>query len=139
MKIFRYKNVAREEGYSLPEVMVVLVIIGILVMIAIPIYNSVATRAKMTEARIMLNQVYTLQRVHYMEFDHYTNDLNRLGFEQNTLITEGGRARYMISIESADANGFVALASSIIDYSKNGRFNVWEINESGEMTQRVPD
>jgi len=129
----------RQDGFSLPELLVVLVIIGILVMIAIPIYNNVATRAKMTEAKIMLNQVHTLQKAYFLEYDSYANNLERIGFEQHSLITEGGRARYRIEIESADFKGFISIATSIIDYNSNGIYNVWEINEQGHLQQRTAD
>src|SRR6056297_428292 len=101
------KKIMREEGFSLPELLVVLVIIGVLVMIAIPIYNNISTRAKMTEAKIMLNQVHTLQQAFYLEHDSYSDNLLRIGFEQNRLITEGGRARYIIEIESADQSSYI--------------------------------
>jgi len=133
------KKLKREDGFSLPELLIVLVIIGVLVMIAIPIYNNIATRAKMTEARIMLNQVHSLQQAYYLEFDLYSDNLQRIGFEQNPLITEGGRARYIIEIESADQLGYVATATSIVDFNKSGRYNVWEIDALGIPEQRITD
>jgi type IV pilus assembly protein PilE len=134
-----YPGFQSEKGFSLPELLIVLVIIGVLVMIAVPIYNNIATRAKMTEAKLMLNQVYTLQQSFYMEHDYYSDNLSRIGFEQNRLITDGGRARYVIEIEKADQNGFMAIATSIVDYNRNGVFNVWEIDHEGVLEQRVPD
>jgi type IV pilus assembly protein PilE len=132
-------KIMKEEGFSLPELLVVLVIIGVLVMIAIPIYNNISTRAKMTEAKIMLNQVHTLQQAFYLEYDFYSDNLLRIGFEQNRLITDGGRARYIIEIESADQSSYIATATSIVDFNRSGRFNVWEVNENGVPEQRVAD
>lgn len=129
----------REEGFSLPELLIVLVIIGILVMIAIPIYQNITTKAKTTEAKLMLGQVETLQKAYYMEYDYYTENLEAIGFEQNKLITDGGKARYLIEIEQADETGFSAIATSIIDFDKDGTYNVWEVNEEGIIKQRVAD
>jgi type IV pilus assembly protein PilE len=134
-----YQKVSEEEGFSLPELLVVLVIIGILVMIAIPIYQNVTTKAKTTEAKIMLRQVETLQKAYYLEHDVYSKDLAAIGFEQNKLITNGGKARYVIKIEKADEKEFVATATSIIDFDKDGDFNVWEVNQEGIIKQQVPD
>lgn len=129
----------REEGFSLPELLIVLVIIGILVMIAIPIYQSITTKAKTTEAKLMLGQVETLQKAYYMEYDMYAGDLQAIGFEQNKLITDGGKARYHIAMEQADETGFTATATSVIDYDKDGIYNVWEVDQEGIIQQRVPD
>lgn len=133
------RKLVREDGFSLPELLVVLVIIGVLVMIALPIYNNISTRAKMTEAKIMLNQVHTLQQAFYLEHDTYSDNLQRIGFEQNQLITEGGRARYIIEIESADQSTYIATATSIVDFNRSGRFNVWEVDENGIPEQRIVD
>lgn len=128
-----------EEGFSLTELLVVLVIIGVLVMLAIPIYDNITTRAKITEAKLMLNQVHTLQESYHMEYDQYSDDLKRIGFQQERLITEDGRARYVIEIEHAEQNEYIATATAIVDFSNNGVFNVWEINQDGILTERTPD
>lgn len=136
----RIKQVIKnEEGYSLPELLVVLVIIGILIMIAIPIYQSITTKAKMTEAKMMLKTVHSLQKAHYLEHDYYGEKLSDIGFEQNELLQEGGNARYKIEIESADLNGYVATATSIVDFDKDGTLNVWEVKQDGKIKQRVLD
>lgn len=134
-----YTKVVDESGFSLPELLVVLVIIGILVMIAIPIYQNITTKAKTTEAKIMLQQVETLQKAYYLEHDMYSKNLEAIGFEQNKLINQGGKARYVIKIEKANEVGFIATATSIIDFDKDGKMNVWEVNEEGMITQRIAD
>lgn len=139
MKVRFNRSLENEEGFSLPELLVVLVIIGILVMIAIPIYQNITTKAKTTEAKIMLGQVETLQKTYYLEHDVYSKDLAAIGFEQNRLITEEGKARYVIEIEQAGGNGFTATATSIVDFDKDGTMNVWEVNEEGIIKQRIAD
>lgn len=128
-----------EEGFSLTELLVVLVIIGVLVMLAIPIYDGITTRAKITEAKLMLNQVHTLQESYHMQYDRYSDDLSSIGFQQETLITEEGRARYVIDIERATEDEYTATATAIVDFNNNGVYNVWEINEEGMLTERTPD
>jgi len=131
--------IKRQGGFSLPELLIVLVIIGILVMIAIPIYQNITTRAKTTEARLMLGQIESLQKAYYMEFDRYSNDLAAIGFEQNRLVTDGGKARYIIEVERADEVGFMAIATSVVDFDKDGTFNVWEVDQDGIIRQRITD
>ena len=129
----------QEEGFSLTELMVVLVIIGILALLALPRFTSITTKAKAAEAKRMLSLVHTLQESYRLEYDVYSQDLAVTGYEHTLLVTDGGTARYQLSVENADANGFVVLATSVVDFDKDGVFNVWEVDQSGRITERIPD
>lgn len=128
-----------EEGFSLTELLIVLAIIGILVMIAVPLYQNVTTRAKTTEAKTQLSFLHTLQKTYRLEHDTYSTDFASLGFEQESLITEGGRARYEIEITEAGPNSYTATATSIIDFDNDGQLNQWQVTEDGNIEQTVPD
>ena len=80
------------------ELMVVLVIIGIFVLLALPRLEPVVSKAKETEAKLMLKQVYTLEKSYKYENDVYSNSPAAIGFEQDSRVTRGGMARYQISI-----------------------------------------
>lgn len=139
MKTSERKFIADESGFSLTELLIVLAIIGILIMIAVPLYQNVTTRAKTTEAKTQLNFLHTLQRVYQLERDTYSDDFEVIGFEQEKLITEGGKARYVIVIEKAGTNEYVATATSIIDFDGDGVFNKWQVDQDGIVEQIVPD
>jgi type IV pilus assembly protein PilE len=119
--------------------MVVLVIIGVLVLLALPKLLPLVTKAKTTEAKLMLKQVQTLEQSYKFEHDRYTQTLSEIGFEQSKLISEGGQARYKIEVISADEKSFVAQATSIVDFNNNGTFNVWVVDETGAIKEKVPD
>lgn len=119
------------------ELMVVLVIIGILVLLALPRLEPVVTKAKTTEAKLMLKQLYTLEKSYKFENDHYSTSLDEIGFEQEKLVTDGGRARYKIEIVSADEKSFVAQATAVVDFNNNGKFNVWTVDETGDIKEKV--
>ena len=129
----------QEEGFSMTELMVVLVIIGVLTLLALPRFMNVATRAKMSEAKMMLRQVHALQKSYYMEHDVYAQDLVPLQFEPTPLVTDGGTARYRIAIEQAQGAAFVATATSVVDFDKDGALNVWQVDQDGTITERTPD
>ena len=129
----------REAGFTLTELMIVLVIVGILALLALPRFMGVIAEAKMTEAKMMLRQVHTLQQTYYYGTDSYSGDLSAIGFEQTPLVSEGGTARYRIAVERADPNGYVASATSVADFDKDGTFNVWEVDQNGAVRVRVPD
>jgi type IV pilus assembly protein PilE len=116
-----------------------MVIIGVLILMAYPEFSKVVVRAKETEAKIQLKHLYALQRSFYYEHDRYSLNLEELGFEQQLLVSEGGSARYKVSVVQADGNGFRAIASAIVDYDKDGIFSEWGVNETGQIIQQVPD
>jgi type IV pilus assembly protein PilE len=128
-----------ESGYSLTELMIVLVVIGILALIALPNFMNVTTKAKMTEAKTQLKHLHTLQTAHYYERDVYADRLAALGFEQTPLVTDGGTARYEIQIAESGQSGYRAIATSVVDYDNDGTFNVWKVDESGKIQQVTPD
>jgi type IV pilus assembly protein PilE len=133
------RELYREDGFSLTEILVVIVIIGILVLLAMPKFTSVITRAKTTEAKTMLKHLHTLEKSYYYENDRYSPDLEEIGFEQVNLITEGGEARYKIEVIKADLNGYLGRATAVVDFDKDGQFNVWEIDNTGKIRQTVAD
>ncbi|MEL6820698.1 MAG: type IV pilin protein [Calditrichota bacterium] len=128
-----------DEGFSLTEILVVIVIIGILVLLALPQFTSVITQAKTAEAKIMLKHLHTLQQTFYYQHDRYGVELADIGFEQNTTMEEHGEARYRIEIENADLQGYIAKAIAVVDFDKDGIFNVWQVDQTGAIRQVVAD
>ncbi len=61
----------RNSGFSLVELMIVIVIIGVLAAVAVPIYNNNVTKAKMSEADATLGSIRTQLRVYYGENGDY--------------------------------------------------------------------
>jgi len=133
------KSVNSKNGFSMTELMVVLVIIGVLVLIALPKLLPLVTKAKSTEAKLMLKQVYTLQQNFKYEHDRYSSTLSEISFEQEKLITEGGQARYKIEITTADDKSFTGQAVAVVDYDDDGTLNVWIVDQSGAIKEKIPD
>ena len=138
MKIFYKRTVS---AYTLTEILVVLVIIGILVLLALPNLLPLITKAKSTEAKVQLEHLYTMERNYFFEHSKYSADLKELGFEQEKLSSDSkdGRANYRNEEVQANQNTFVGRATAVADYNGNGTFNEWEIDQDKNLKEVVAD
>lgn len=138
MRITSVKSL-KLRAFSLPELLVVLVIIGILVLIALPNLMPLISRAKATEAQQQLTFLHTLQKSNFYTYSRYSVSLDELGFEQQKLVSDGGQANYLIEIVEASEHGFRATATAVVDFDGDGIYNVWEINQDKELKETVKD
>ena len=53
--------------------------------------------------------------------------------------TEGGEARYKIELVEVNEAGYRAIATAVIDFDKDGTFNVWSVNQENAIKQEVMD
>ncbi len=130
----------RVKAYTLTEILVVLVIIGILVLLALPNLLPLITKAKTTEAKVQLEHIQTLEKNYFYEHSKYSKDLTEIGFIQEKLSTEtNGRANYKIEITDASNTGFTAKATAVVDFNGNGTFNVWSVDQDKNLKEVTPD
>ena len=129
----------RLPAFSLPALLVVLVIIGILVLIALPNLMPLISRAKSTEAQQQLVFLHTLEKNNFYTYSKYSSSVEELGFEQQPLVTDGGHANYRIEIVEASERGFRATATAVVDFDGDGEYNVWEIDEDKNLRETVKD
>ncbi len=81
----------RQMGVTLIEMMVVLVILGIVVMTALPSYTQFIVRAKRGAGKSMLLQVANRQQQFFMNNKQYSGSLAALGFPADEfMITDDG-------------------------------------------------
>lgn len=129
------------KAYTLTEILVVLVIIGILILMALPNLLPLITKAKSLEAKTQLNHIQTLEQSYFYEHSRYSKDLSEIGFLQDKLVTDSkeGRANYRIEITTATNTGFTARATAVVDFNGNGTFNVWEIDQNKNLKEVTAD
>ena len=123
-------------GFTLIELMMVVVIIGILAALAIPRFMRATTKSKQTEARQTLKQVYSMQRAYRQEYDTYWGDaavasaaapdaFGRINVEIMA------PALYTYTMAAA-VNTFTCTATSnIIDDDPPA--DTWQIDETGDL------
>lgn len=129
------------EAFTLTEVLIVLVIVGILVLLALPNLMPLISKAKSTEAKLQLEHLYTLEKNAFYEKSKYSTDLTTIGFIQEKLVTDGenGQANYRIEVVNASTTAFVARATAVVDFDADGTFNVWEIDQDKNLKEVTPD
>jgi type IV pilus assembly protein PilE len=126
-------------AFTLMELLIVLVIIGILILVALPNLMPLISKAKSTEAQLQLGHLYTLEKTYFYTHSQYTVDLKEVGFEQEKLATEEGNANYKVEILTADNHSFKASATAVVDFDADGIFNVWEINQDKQLKETTAD
>ena len=75
------KLTLNQRGFSLIELMVVVVIIGLLATVAIPNYQRFQRRAIQTEAKAALSALYTAERTFITEWSYGTMNLDLIGYD----------------------------------------------------------
>ena len=68
----------QKRGFTLIEVLVVVLIVGILAAVALPQYQRAVRKARMSEAKIYLKNLYSAQELHRLEQGGYAVDFSAL-------------------------------------------------------------
>ncbi|PWS29601.1 general secretion pathway protein GspG [Pedobacter yonginense] len=128
-------------AYTLTEILIVLVIIGILVLLALPNLMPLITKAKTTEAKLQLEHLAKLEQGYFYEHSKYTSDLAELGFIQEKLSTDGkdGKANYKVTVSASSNNTFTAKAVAVADFDGDGTYNVWQIDQDKNLKEITAD
>ena len=111
----------RFHGFSLMEVMIVVVIIGILAALAYPNLEKYLKRARQTEAKTNLSAIYTAQKIYFTLHQSYTKDINELDLS----LAQG---LYTYIIQDASTSTFKAQAEGNIDDDE--ALDIWTIEQN---------
>lgn len=71
--------VSKSLGFSLIELMVVVVIIGILASVAVPSYNAYVENGRRAEGKAFALDIASRQERHFTQFSRYANNLTANG------------------------------------------------------------
>jgi len=73
-------NKSSQKGFSLIELMMVVVIIGVLAGVGIPQYQKFQMKARQSEVKSLLSSIYTSQKAFYAEWNQYYGDFHAVGY-----------------------------------------------------------
>jgi len=139
------RNMLRsKKGFTLIELMIVVVIIGILAALAIPRFMRATTKSKQSEAKQILKQIYVMEHSYRQEKDVYWPPGGGAtiavagGAFADLGVEIGLSSRYEYAISSASPVLFTAIAtSSVLD--DDATLDVWQITETGVLTVTTDD
>ncbi|HHC81165.1 MAG TPA: prepilin-type N-terminal cleavage/methylation domain-containing protein [Flavobacteriia bacterium] len=136
---YKRKTVEKLPAFNLQELLVVLVIIGILLLLALPNLMPLISKTKSLEAQTQLKQIATMQQNYFYMYSKYSNDFNTIDFEAPKTVEQHGNANYVYEIIEATNHSFKARATAITDFDRDGILNVWEIDQNATPKEIVKD
>lgn len=111
----------------------------ILLLSSILWFRHVRLERRDSEARKALMEVYKLETAYKAMFGHYTDNIHAIVYIQDTLVTEGGRANYLVSLREVTDSTFMAVAVSMVDFDGDEQFSQWQVDETGNIIEIVED
>lgn len=98
----------RTRGFTLIELMIVVLIIAILVSVAYPAYTRYGFRSRRTDGQQALLTIANAQERFYGTYNKYADDLTKLGYA--TAYSPGGYYALALAVGDDSAQGYTATA-----------------------------
>src|ERR687891_2609719 len=94
----------KSPGFTLIELMIVVVIIGILAAVAYPQYRDFALRSNRAEAKALLVDAAARQERFFSDNNSYADDMTDLGYGANPAVSENSFYNVAVATDAAFPN-----------------------------------
>jgi prepilin-type N-terminal cleavage/methylation domain-containing protein len=114
----------KSKGFTLVELIIVIVIVGILSIVAVPIYRGYTKKAIATEAKALLGAIVTSEKVYYAEFGQYFEITTATGYVKELDVDARSNkyfSQYIVTTdEVSNVKSFTASVTGLTDGAANG-------------------
>jgi len=108
-----------QEGFTLVEILIVVVIIGILASIAVPIYAAYVKRGYASDAKTQIRAIYDSSKFYHSETGSYPTDVTDINDGEYINITPGTLEKWDFELNITDDDNGV-ISGTIIATSLDG-------------------
>jgi type IV pilus assembly protein PilE len=128
---------ANSRGFTLIELMITILVIGVLAAIAIPSYRSYLLRAQRSDATAALLRIATSQEKYFLQYNTYATQLTGAPPAGLNLVATSDHGKYNLAIQGgAGVNGFTAQATPAAGggQTDDTKCVTFTVNQSGVRT-----
>jgi prepilin-type N-terminal cleavage/methylation domain-containing protein len=126
----------KEQGFSLIELLIVIVIIGVLAAIAVPNYIQARQSGNQASAIASLRVIHSAESAYLAAHGRYGTmaELSSYRYLEDSALVSGFKSQYSFTIPVNGVVSFEALASPTTSL---GQWNHYFINETGTLRQSL--
>jgi len=109
--------IKNKKGFTLVELVIVIVIVGILSVISVPIYRGYVEKAMMTEGQVLLGAIAKAELAYHVEHGYFFSTGGRTSYSSELDIDTSGN-KYFYSFYAQSGGGASVSGSSALNSAK---------------------
>ncbi len=97
------------KGFTLVELVIVIVIVGVLSIVAVPIYRGYTRKAMVTEGKSLLGSILNAEKIYFAEHSNYKiTPVEGIGFDADLDVDTRANKYFTIFAVRSDGDTFTA-------------------------------